>query len=69
MWSKFYYNKKHYGFILAFTKTFHNLVSAVVKYILYSILFNYHKKNIYKMRFLGLFNSIIGKKSFLRPEN
>ena len=69
MWSKFYYNKKHYGFIRAFTKTFHNLISAVVKYILFSIFFNYHKKNIYKMRFLGLFNSIIGKKSFLRPEN
>jgi len=69
MWSKFYYNKKHYGYFLAFTKTFHNLVSAIIKYGFYSILFNNHKKNIYKMRFFGLLNSILGKKSYLRPEN
>tara|TARA_Y100001970_G_scaffold287067_1_gene410805 strand:- start:1222 stop:2082 length:861 start_codon:yes stop_codon:yes gene_type:complete len=68
MWSKFYYNKKHYGFYTAFNKTFHNLVSSFIKYIFYSVLFNYHKKKIYKMRFYGLLNSIIGKKSFLRPE-
>ena len=69
MWSKFYYNKKHYGYLSAITKTLHNFVSAITKYIFYSILFNKHKKNIYKMRLFGLFNSIIGKKSFLRPEN
>ena len=69
MWSKFYYNKKHYGFFSAFTKTFHNLLSAIIKYSFYSILFNNHKKNIYKMRFFGLLNSILGKKSHLRPEN
>ena len=69
MWSKFYYNKKHYGYLLAITKTLHNFVSAMTKYIFYSMLFNKHKKNIYKMRLFGLFNSIIGKKSFLRPEN
>ena len=69
MWSKFYFNKKHYGYLSAIVKTFHNLVSALIKYIFYSLLLNNHKKNIYKMRFFGLFNSIIGKKSFLRPEN
>ena len=69
MWSKFYFNRKHYGYFLAIVKTFHNLISAIIKYVFYSILFNNHKKNIYKMRFFGLFNSIIGKKSFLRPEN
>ena len=69
MWSKFYYNKKHYGFILAFIKTSHNLVSAILKYFIYSILFNNHKKSIYKMRLFGLLNSIIGKKSFFRPKN
>ena len=69
MWSKFYYNKKHNGFILAIMMTFRNLLSAMLKYFFYSILFNDHKKNIYKMRFFGLINSIIGKKSFLRPKN
>tara|TARA_B100000003_G_scaffold40225_1_gene34312 strand:+ start:174 stop:1034 length:861 start_codon:yes stop_codon:yes gene_type:complete len=69
MWSKFYFNKKHNGFIIAILKTFQNLVSALLKYIFYSIMLNKHKKTIYKMRFLGLVNSIIGKKSFLRPDN
>tara|TARA_A100001035_G_scaffold229390_1_gene191044 strand:- start:285 stop:1145 length:861 start_codon:yes stop_codon:yes gene_type:complete len=69
MWSKFYFNKKHYGYLTAIFKIINNLFSAILKYILYLILFNKHKKIIYKMRILGLFNSIIGKKSFLRPEN
>ena len=69
MWSKFYFNKKHYGYFLAIVKTFHNLISAIIKYIFYSILFNNHKKNIYKMRFFGLLNSIVGNKSSLRPRN
>ena len=69
MWSKFYFNKKHYGYLRALLKTFSNLISAIFKYLYYSLLFNKHKKNIYKMRFLGLVNSIVGKKSYLRPKN
>ncbi len=69
MWSKFYFNKKHYGYLMALLKTFSNLISAIFKYLYYSLLFNKHKKNIYKMRFLGLVNSIVGKKSYLRPKN
>ncbi len=67
MWSKFYFNKKHYGFLYAFIKIFGNLISSALKYFFYLLIFNNHKKNIYKMRFLGAINSIIGKKSFLRP--
>ena len=48
MWSKFYFNKKHYGFLTAIIKTFHNLISAFLKFILYSILFNNHKKKFIK---------------------
>ncbi len=69
MWSKFYFNKKHSGYLSALTKTFHNLISAILKYFFYTLLFNKHRKIIYKMRFLGLLNSMIGKKSFLRPKN
>ncbi len=69
MWSKFYYNKKHNGYLTALIKTFHNLISAILKYFFYTLLFNKHRKIIYKMRFLGLFYSMIGKKSFLRPKN
>ena len=66
MWSKFYFNKKHYGFFNAFLKIFTNIFSAKLKYFFYLLIFNEHKKNIYKMRFLGAFNSILGKKSFFR---
>ena len=66
MWSKFYFNKKHYNYFNALKKIIFNLLSAMLKYILYSFLFNSHKKKIYLMRMLGLFNSMIGKKSFFR---
>ena len=66
MWSKFYFNKKHYGYLNALSKVMLNLLSGFVKYILYSILFNAHKKKIYLMRVCGLYNSIIGKKSWYR---
>jgi N-acetylglucosaminyl-diphospho-decaprenol L-rhamnosyltransferase len=68
MWSKFYFNKKHYGFLSALRKIFFNLISAKVKFLYYLIIFNQHKKKIYKMRLLGLINSIQGKKSWHRPK-
>jgi|TARA_B100000929_G_C15444337_1_gene399078 GT2 family glycosyltransferase len=69
MWSKFYFNRKHYGYFIAVFKTLNNLASASLKYLLYALIFNKHKKTIYKMRILGLVNSMIGKKSYLRPNN
>ena len=66
MWSKFYFNKKHYGHINALSKVMLNLLSGMFKYVLYSILFNAHKKKIYLMRICGLYNSILGKKSWYR---
>ena len=66
MWSKFYFNKKHYGIVNSIIKVCPNLISAIFKFIFYLITLNAHKKNIYKMRILGLFYSIIGKKSFYR---
>ena len=69
MWSKFYFNKKHYGFFNAIYKTFLNFISACIKYLFYSILFNTHKKKIYKMRICGIYTSIIGKQSSYRIDN
>ena len=66
MWSKFYYNKKHSGFLLSTIKIFPNFISAIIKYTFYLLLFKNQKRNIYKMRLLGIINSIIGKKSFYR---
>ena len=68
MWSKFYFNKKHYGYIKAFLSTFHNLISAKIKFFYFLIIFNSYKRKIYQMRLSGLLNSMIGKKSFYRPK-
>jgi hypothetical protein len=45
-----------------------NLISAIIKSFFYTIIFNSYKSKIYKMRLSGLINSMIGKKSFLRPK-
>ena len=66
MWSKFYFNKKHSGFLTAFSKIFFNLFSSLIKFIFYLITLNPHKRKICQMRVSGLVNSIIGKKSFFR---
>ena len=66
MWSKFYYNKKHSGFLLSTIKIFPNFISALIKYIFYLLLFKNQKSKIYKMRLLGVINAFIGKKSFYR---
>ncbi len=67
MWSTFYYHKKYKGFFLAFIITFPKLLSAMVKTLFYSLIFNKKKKDIYLSRLSGIFNSIIGKKSWYRP--
>ena len=66
MWSKFYYNKKHKGYIYGFIITLPNFFSAIFKFIFYSLI-NRKKKEIYKMRILGLLNSYLKKRSFYRP--
>ncbi len=66
MWSKFYYNKKHSGFLLSTIKIFPNFLSAIIKYIFYLLLFKNQKRKIYKMRLLGIINAFVGKKSFYR---
>tara|TARA_X000001036_G_scaffold298531_1_gene277611 strand:+ start:4070 stop:4921 length:852 start_codon:yes stop_codon:yes gene_type:complete len=68
MWSTFYYHKKYNGFIYGLLKVSTKFFSALIKVILYSILFNKNKKKIYFQRLSGLFNSIIGKKSWYRPK-
>ena len=67
MWSKFYFNKKHYGYLTALLKVFKNLISAKIKFFYYLITFNTFKRKIYQMRLLGLMSSMIGKNSYYRP--
>ena len=67
MWSKFYFNKKHYGYLIALFKVFKNLISAKIKFFYYLITFNTFKRKIYQMRLLGLMSSMMGKNSYYRP--
>ena len=67
MWSKFYYYRKHHNYIYSFFKTLPNFISSIIKYINYMLIGNQNKSNQYKMRFLGLYNSYMLKKSYYRP--
>ena len=68
MWSKFYFNKKHYGYSMALLIVFPSLITSMIKFFYYFVTGNKFKKKIYIMRFLGLLNSIFGKKSWYRPK-
>ena len=67
MWSTFYYHKKYKGFFLALIIIFPKLLSAFFKIIIYSILFDKNKRDIYFCRLSGIVNSIVGNKSWYRP--
>ena len=68
MWSIFYFNKKHQGYFYALLSVSKKFISSFIKILLYSLIFNNYKKKIYLQRFSGLFNSIIGNKSWYRPK-
>ena len=66
MWSKFYFNKKHFGFFIALKNTSLNLISASIKYFLYLIFLQKRKRKIYEMRIKGILNAMMGKRSWFR---
>ncbi len=68
MWSLFYFNKKHSGYFYALLKVSSKIFSSLFKIFLYTLIFNRPKKQIYSQRFSGLFNSIVGNKSWYRPK-
>ena len=68
MWSTFYFNKKHHGYFFALKKTYKKLITSIIKFLFFTLTFNSIKKKIYLMRFSGLYNSIIGKKSWYRAK-
>ena len=67
MWSKFYFNKKHRGIFVSTLLGLNSLLTNLLKYFMYTLIFN-KKKNIYRMRMSGIFNALIGRKSWFRPE-
>ena len=68
IWSKFYFNKKHYGYSVAFLKGFPKLFSSLIKYIFYSLIKNKIKQKIYFNRISGFLNAAINKKSWYRSQ-
>jgi len=67
IWSKFYYNKKHFGFLKAIIVCLPNYLSANVKFIFYLLINNKIKKKIYFNRASGFSNALMGKSSWYRP--
>ena len=67
MWSTFYYYKKHFGIITAYKKILPKLFSALLNILFYTLIFNRQKRRIYYARFSGSLNSIMGNKSWFRP--
>ena len=67
MWSRFYFNKKHRGTFVSLFLGLISLLGNLIKYTICLFTFN-KKKNIYRMRTLGTFNALLGKRSWYRPE-
>ena len=67
MWSTFYFHKKYRGFFLALIIIFPKLISSFFKTLFYFLILNKRKRDIYFCRLSGIFNSMIGKKSWYRP--
>ena len=67
MWSTFYFHKKHKGFLLALIIILPKLLSSFFKIFIYMLILNKEKHSIYVCRLSGIFNSIVGKKSWYRP--
>jgi len=68
MWSSFYFHKKHKGFLLAFIIIFPKLFSIIFKILIFTLLQQKQQKEIYICRLSGIFNSLLGKKSWYRPK-
>ena len=67
MWSKFYYNKKHYGYLKGILATLPNLLNSILKTLFYAIIFDQKKKIVNFMRLRGLIYSYLLMKSSYRP--
>ena len=67
MWSLFYFNKKHYGYLSAFILILPKLLSSIIKMLFYFLIANKQNKEIYSKRFSGIINSMLGKRSWYRP--
>ena len=66
-WSKFYFRKKHYGFLKAFLSGFLILIKSIFKSIFFLIINNKFKSKLYYCRASGFTNALLNKSSSYRP--
>ncbi len=69
IWSKFFYFKKHYGFLISILYFLPILIRTNIKIIYFRILSNHEKRMKYEIRNDGLLSSIKGVKSYRRINN
>ena len=68
-WSKFYYYKKHYGYLTGLSKTIPNLIRATKSVIRGIFTLNFEKILTHYVEIEGLFCSYFNIKSFYRIKN
>ena len=69
IWSKFYFFRKHYGFILSILYFTPIILRTLIKLIIYSILSKKKEKIKYLVRYDGLISSIKGLTAYKRINN
>lgn len=67
-WGKYYYYKKHYNFFVRHLICYSFLFKCIIQIIYFTLTKSNYKKKISKAFIDGMYNSIIGKKSFYRPK-
>ena len=68
MWSKVYFDKKHFGTFYAVNKYFFQIIKDIFKLIMFSMMLNRKKVFISYLRLSGAFNSLLGNSSWYRPK-
>ena len=68
MWSKFYFNKKHFGLFKAIKDGIFRYFFSIIKFIFYFLINSKIKKKIYFNRASGFYNAFIGRPSWYRPK-
>jgi len=67
IWSKFYFNKKHYGYLKAFITGLPKFISSLVKSAFFLVFQNKIKYLKYSKRAAGFYNAAKGNSSWYRP--
>jgi N-acetylglucosaminyl-diphospho-decaprenol L-rhamnosyltransferase len=67
IWSKFYFNKKHYGLLKALFQGLPQFFFSIFKIIFFTIINNKIRKKIYINRASGFLSAMLGKRSWYRP--